>query len=383
MGDRRYERSYAAIAGAADRVQAIREASDEDIVQALAVAAKQDAFLANVLATEAMNRMHRATAVTKHLGEGVLAVNHEGVITFANPAVEEILGCPAADLMGRPLSESFELYDREGRFVPVDQRPVRRVLREGERVRWDEAFTRDRSGRMVPVSFVWVPILRDGEVTGAVVALVDATLRRAAEAERAALLAAEKAARQEAERSEREAQFMAHASLLLSESLDPRETLRTLARLAVPELADWCAIHLVEEDGILRALAVTHADPSKIDLAEELQRRYPPRRDSPRGVWHVMRTGRPDHYPEITDEFLEAAAQDEEHLRLLRSIGMRSGVVAPLRARGQTLGTITFVTTAESGRTYDERMVRLALDLASRAALALDNARLLSQTRGK
>ena len=379
MGDRRYDRSYAEIAGAADRAKAIRMASDETIVQALAVAAREDALLANVLATEAMNRMHRATAITRHLGEGVLAVNHEGVVTFANPAAGKILGVAEADLVGKPIGEAFELYDRDGRLVPAKERPVWRVLHEGARVRWDEASTRDRGGRLVPVSFVWVPIRRDEEVVGAVVAIVDATTRRQAEAERAALLDAERAAREEAERREREARFMARASLLLAESLDPRETLRVIAGLAVPELADWCAVHLLEEDGSLRALAVAHADPGKVALAEELQRRYPPRPDAPRGVWHVVRTGRLDHYPEVTDALLEAVAHDATHLRLLKGLGMRSVVIAPLRARGQTLGAITFVTTGESGRDHGERMAHLALDLASRAALAVDNARLLAR----
>lgn len=381
VGDKRYEKSYAAIANAADRARAIREASDEEIVQALAAATTQDLFLANVLATEAMNRMHRATAVTKHLGEGVLAVNHEAVITFVNPAAEVILGRSASELVGKPVWEGLDVYDAEGRLVPKEERPVWRALRHGERVRWEQAFTRHSSGRLVPVSFVWVPILREADVVGAVVALTDATLRRAAEAERAALLAAERAAREEAQRREKEAQFMAQAGLLLAESLEPRETLRLIARLAVPELADWCAVHVLEEDGTLRTLAVTHTDPARVALAEALQRRYPPRKDAPRGVWHVLRTGQPDHFPELSDAALEAVAQDAEHLRLLKSLGLRSAVVAPLRARGQTLGAITFVTGDESGRRYDERMVRLALDLATRAALALDNARLVAQSR--
>lgn len=381
MGDRRYERTFAAIAGAADRAKAIRDASDEAIVQALAVAATQDPFLANVLATEAMNRMHRATAITKHLGEGVLAVNHEGVVSFVNPAAEKILDIPATELVGKPIADCFDLYDRDRRKVPVEERPIWRVLREGARVRLDEAYTGNRRGRLVPVTLVWVPILRDDEVVGAVVALIDATTRRQAEAERAALLVAERAAREDAERREKEARFMANASLLLAESLDPRDTLRSIARLAVPELADWCAVHLLEEDGSLGTLAVAHADPGKVELAAELQRRYPPRPEASRGVWNVLRTGRLDHFPEVTPAFLQAVAHDETHLQLLTSLGMRSVVIAPLRARGQTLGAITFVATDESGRTYGDGMAHLALDLASRAALAVDNARLLAQAR--
>ena len=175
------------------------------------------------------------------------------------------------------------------------------------------------------------------------------------------------------------ASFLADASALLAGSLDPDETLRRLARLAVPRIADWCSIHMV--DGAApRPLIVAHVDPAKVAWAEELSREYPPDPAAPRGVHHVIRTGQAEVYPDIPEEVLVAAARDERHLELIRQLGMRSGMTVPLRARGTILGAITLVT-AESGRRYDDADVRLARELAERAALAVDNARLYADAQ--
>jgi GAF domain-containing protein len=115
-------------------------------------------------------------------------------------------------------------------------------------------------------------------------------------------------------------------------------------------------------------------------LAYELEERYPPEPDEPGGVRGVLREGRPAFYPEINDEMLAATARDEEHLKLLREIGFTSAMLVPMIARGRTMGVITLVS-AESGRRYEEDDLRLAEELARRAAFAVDNARLYEEAQ--
>jgi serine phosphatase RsbU (regulator of sigma subunit)/anti-sigma regulatory factor (Ser/Thr protein kinase) len=183
---------------------------------------------------------------------------------------------------------------------------------------------------------------------------------------------------QEAQNARDRLSFMAKASELLSSSLDLGQTLQQVAMLAVSSLADWCSIELLEEDGQLHNAATAHVDPERVRMAQELRERYPIDRDDPAGVPNVIRTGRSELYPEVSDEVLVQAARDEEHLRLMRGLGLRSVLIVPLTARGNTLGAITLVS-AESGRQYGVEDLRFAEELAHRAAVAVDNSRLYSR----
>ncbi len=184
----------------------------------------------------------------------------------------------------------------------------------------------------------------------------------------------------ERKRAEEALRLLAEASAELSSSLDYHATLASIARLAVPQLADWCAVDILKEDGSLGRLAVVHQDPQKVELARELAERYPTDPEAPTGIYNVLKTGRPEFYPDIPDEILEATARDEEHLRLLREIGFSSAIIVPITARAKTLGTITLVS-AESGRHFSEADLRLAEDLARRSASAVDNARLYEEAQ--
>jgi GAF domain-containing protein len=173
--------------------------------------------------------------------------------------------------------------------------------------------------------------------------------------------------------------LLADATTELSKSLDYEVTLANVARLAVPRFADWCAIDVVE-DNQLHRLAVEHIDPDKVRFALELEQRYPSDPEAPGGPWDVIRSRQPLLVPEITDEMLVAAARDEEHLRLARELQLRSAVTVPLLARGRAFGVMTWVS-AESGLRYTDADVTFAEDLAKRAATAIDNAQLYSQTK--
>ena len=175
--------------------------------------------------------------------------------------------------------------------------------------------------------------------------------------------------------------FVAEASELLASSLEYERTLANVAQLAVPRFADWCAIDMLDGDGSIRRLAVAHIDPDKVKLADELAEKYPPDPDAAYGVPSVIRTMKPELFADITDELLqEATADTPELLDVLRRLGLRSSMCVPLIARNRALGAITFVS-AETGRRYDESDLATALDLARRAATAVDNAELFRETQ--
>lgn len=183
----------------------------------------------------------------------------------------------------------------------------------------------------------------------------------------------------ERRRLEELTRFLAEASGLLSSSLDAEAILERLAELCVPRLADWCVVEVAEGEEV-RGLAVAHRDPEKVARAREVVTRQPLRRDDRYGSGRVLRTGEAEAHPEIGEEALVAVAQDEEHLAQLRALGLRSALIVPLKARDQTLGVLTLVV-AESGRRYGNSDLELVEELASRAALAVDNARLYAESR--
>ncbi|MDT7542061.1 MAG: hypothetical protein QOE33_1965 [Acidobacteriota bacterium] len=183
-----------------------------------------------------------------------------------------------------------------------------------------------------------------------------------------------------AQGAEQRSNFLAEAGRILSSSLDYQLTLARVARLAVPGLADWCAVDLLEDNGSLKRLAVTHVDPAKVAWAHEMQERYPPDPDAPTGVHNVLRTGKSELYPHITDEMLAHGAKDEEHLSILREMGLSAVMIVPLAAHGRVLGAITFVA-AGAARGFGAEDLALAEALSHRAAFAIDNARLYREAQ--
>jgi PAS domain S-box-containing protein len=175
--------------------------------------------------------------------------------------------------------------------------------------------------------------------------------------------------------------FLAEASGILASSLVVRETLQGLADIAVPRLADWCAIDMLDEDRGIELVAVSHVDPAKGDMARELRRRFPTDPNAPTGVPAVLRTGRPELLEEIPRELLQQAAERSPELgRLIRDLDLRSAMIVPLRVGERVLGAITFIF-AESGRTYTAEHLALAEDLAQRAVIAVENGRLYEAER--
>ena len=318
---------------------------------------------------------------------GCLLLARDGLLTVEAEATAAEDGVRSTVLQSTPVGSASPL-------VPASL--VGYVQRTRERVILDASGGTDRfsaDGYLAqrrPRSVLCLPIVRQGAVVGVLylendlvtgaftperlVALELLATQAAISLQNAALLATEQAAREAAEEAKRRAAFLAEAGALLSESLDPDDTLGRVARLCVQSMAEWCVIDLLSGREI-RRVGGAHADPAKEPLLRELQRRYPPRWDSPHLATAVLRTGEPLLLPDRSDEDLRGATDDDEHARLVRELGTRTTLVVPLVARGQTLGTIT-LSSAAPGRRYGRADLGLAQELAKRAAIAVDNARL-------
>ncbi|HVF43984.1 MAG TPA: PAS domain S-box protein [Pyrinomonadaceae bacterium] len=297
--------------------------------------------------------------ILQGVAESIIAQDAEGRIVYANHMAARTLGFSSADELlevpSKELMKRYEIFDEGGEPFPVERMPARVALRDGVSawavMRYRFRGTGDERWSSVKAT----PVFDEGgRVRFAISIFQDVTERR---------------------RAEEAQKFLAEAGGAIASSLDYEATLASVARMAVPVLADWCSVDVLEEDGTLKRLAVTHVDPKKIEWAYELQERYPPDMSAAQGVPQVLRTGKSELYPLITDEMLVAGAIDEEHLKIMREIGFTSAILAPLVAQGRTLGVITFIS-AESGRRYGREDLALAENLAHRAGIAVDNARL-------
>src|ERR671910_372450 len=278
-----------------------------------------------------------------------------GCVTTWNDGAERIVGYGEEEILGRHFSYFYPEEDVE-RGHPEDV--LRAALAEGRFV--EEGLRVRQDGSTFWASAV-ITALRDrkGNLKGFSVVVHDATERKHADDV---------------------LRFLAESGATLASSLDYRTTLANVARLAVPTLADWCAVDVMEEDGTVERLAVEHSDPEKVALAYELQERFPSDPETTRGVRKVLKTGEPDMMAKIPEELLDQAAVDVEHRTIMRELGLRSYMVVPMVARGRNHGSITLVS-AESGRSYEETDLSLAEELARRAALAVDNAKLYEEAQ--
>ncbi len=352
------------------------------------------ALLINILSyarsmaeTRAIEQGDRLRVTLESIGDAVMAVDTARRVTFMNAVAQELTGWSEAQSKGQRMNDVFHILNEDTR-LPVDN-PVDKVFTDGKVVGLaNHTLLISRDGKETPIDDSSAPILDDkGHIMGAILVFRDISERRAVEKERTRLLDSEHQARLQAEVARYDAEaaqsrlsFLADVSKILVASLDYQTTLQAVARLAVPDVADWCAVDLLGEDGTLQRLAVVHTDPAKVAWAHELHRRYPPDPSAPTGPYNTIRTGKSEFYPEITDEMLVAAARDPEQLKISRELGITSSIAVPLIAREQPLGILSFVT-AESGKKYTQDDVALAESIARRAASAIDNAKLYDEAQ--
>jgi signal transduction histidine kinase len=181
-------------------------------------------------------------------------------------------------------------------------------------------------------------------------------------------------------RSEQEAQFLARAAQTLGASLDYHETLKAVAQLAVPHIADWCAVDVLDESGVLQQLAVAHADPARVAFAREFMRKYPADPQAPIGLYQVLRSGESHILPELTAEMIARGARSPQHRADIEALRVTSYMIVALRTRDGIAGAMTFVS-AESRRHFSQADLRFAETVADRAAVAIENARAYEEAR--
>ncbi len=309
----------------------------------------------------------RLAAIVESSDDAILSKDLNGIIMSWNRGAERMFGYSAAEVIG----QSIAIIIPSDRLFEEDQVLAR--IRAGQPVEM-ETVRRRKDGTSIDISLKVSPVKDDeGQIVGASKIARDITARRRSEAERADLLDEVRRERNAAELARRQAAFLAEAGSVLSKSLDYEQTFAEVARLAVPEIADWCAVDIVDKDGGLKRLIVTHTDPAKVRHAEELARRYPADPNRPVGMMDVIRSGKPSMMENIPLEWLAAWAHDDEHLRHLVEFKLTSYLCVPLVSASGTLGAMTF-SYAESGRHYTVRDFTFAEDLAARASLAFENA---------
>jgi PAS domain S-box-containing protein len=293
------------------------------------------------------------TTTLRSIGDAVIATDPSGHVTFMNPVAERLTGWVEKDARGRLLDEVFAILSEQTRETV--ESPVTKVLREGTIVGLaNHTILRTKQGREVPIDDSAAPI-RDasGHLFGVVLVFRDASGEKRDFVRR---------------------EFLTRAGAALASSLDYRATLSTVAQLAVPQLADWCTVDIMEPGAsVAQQLALAHSDPDKVRWAHDLASKYPPDPSAATGAPNVIRTGKSELYAEIPAELLDATAVDDEHRRIIRELQLESAMVVPLLGRTRTLGAITFIY-AHSGRRYGPGDLEFAEDFASRAAMAIENA---------
>jgi PAS domain S-box-containing protein len=308
-------------------------------------------------------------AALQQMPDAILLTDLEGKIERWLGNAEQIFGYTAAEVIGKPVN-----FLHHPDIQPTMTAEMIRSIQETGAF-CGEVPCRRKDGSAVPIETTSKTVYdKVGNPLFLIGINKDITDRKQVEAERVQLIQ-EQAARLEAEAEQQRLSFLAEVSTALASSLDYEQTFQRVAQLAVPYFADWCSVDLLNDDGTISRVAVAHSEPEKVQLGWELAQRFPRHLDDGYGISEVMKTGQSQIAIEITDEQLVASVTNPEYLEILRGVGLKSCIVAPLQARERVLGSISFVF-AESDRHYNSADLALAEDLAGRAAIAIDNAHL-------
>jgi GAF domain-containing protein len=303
----------------------------------------------------------RLDGILGSLAEAVTVQDAHGRMAYANQAAADLLGLPDvhAVLTAPPgqLADRFEIRHPDGRRVAIEELPGYRVLRGEPAAPLLTQSIYKATGELHWFLTKATPLEDETGELLAVNVIEDVT--------------------EEHEAALRE-RFLAEAGQALASSLNYEETLQRVAQLAVPQMADWCAIELPDDRGRMEQVALAHVDPARVKQARAMRERWPPDPENLVGTHAVMRSGEPQLLADIPDELLDQAAVDAEHLEAIRGIGLRSAMIVPMITGGRTLGVISFVFSG-GGRRYGERDVAFAQELAARAATAIENARLYTE----
>jgi PAS domain S-box-containing protein len=337
--------------------------AEVEVLTELAASAQREIELRRSLARTRriageMERTHREreeflSATT----DGVYTIDRDGHILFVNRAAAELLGYAPEEMIGRDGHELFHYAHPDGTPFPREECPISLAAAQGRAVQVQGEVLWRRDGTSFPVAYSSSPVRRGGEVVGAVIRFTDVT---------------------EQKRAEDGLRLLAQSGRVLSSSLELDETLRAVAGLAVPELAEIVMVDLLA-DGAFRRVGAAHGDERVMEIFEQA-RTVPPRPGDDGPQSRVMESARTLLIEQVADDWYDTLGRGPEHAALLRGMALRSLVVVPLRSRGEVLGTISFVRTTLRPP-FDEADRALAEELGLRAALAVENARLYHAAR--
>ncbi len=324
----------------------------------------------------------RLAAILENMAEAFIELDLSWCIICVNNKAEQLLGINRDNLLGKLLWDVFP----EGTSTQFYQQSHQAIVGQTA-VEFEEFY---------PALNRWLAVRLCRTQTSLLTYFLDITEQKELETElqkeqdflnilldaeeKRVELVREQVARAAAEASQQQSAFLAEVSAVLASSLEYGQTLQSVANLAVPYFADWCSVDLLNDDHTINRVAVAHCDPQKVRLGWEIAQRYPRHLDDGYGISQVMKTGQSEIAIEITDKQLTATIQDTEYLQILRGLNLKSCIIAPLKARGRVLGGISFLF-SESNRRYSTIDLSLAEDLARRAAIAIDNARLYQEAQ--
>jgi PAS domain S-box-containing protein len=296
--------------------------------------------------------------------DAVVIIDAHGLIRDWNPAAERLLGYMREETAGRELAALII----PGPLRDAHRNALARYLETGESTILDRrvelsALHKDGSEIAVELAVTRVP---DTEPV-----LFAGFVRPTSERQRT---------ERENARLHHRMAFLAQAWIALDGSLDYRETLERLAALVVPELAELAVVDLADEEGLLRTAVAAAEDPAQARALEAMRRAHPLRATSAHPVAQVLRTRQALLLPEMTGGFLREIAEGREHLELMQQLRYHSAIVVPLIARRSAIGTLSLLR-MHGAPVYDRDDLVLAEELARRAALTVDNARLLGSSR--
>jgi len=297
----------------------------------------------------------RLAAIVEASDDAIISKDLNGVIQSWNQGAERMFGYTSAEAVGQSIRMIIP-KDREDEETAVLDR-----IRRGEKIEHFETLRRRKDGTALPISLTVSPIRNDaGTVIGASKIARDISDRKRAE--------------EKADQEHHRTAFVAQMAETLPKYLDYRKTLKAIAALAVPAIADWCALDVVQDDDEVERLAIVNADPARTRVAREIALRYEDP-TLPYSARHVIRTATPVLIPQITDEMITAASHgDQQRIDAIRSLGLISYLCVPIMVSGRAFGALALAT-AESGRRYADGDLRFAEDLAWRIGLAMENAR--------
>lgn len=296
----------------------------------------------------------KMAAIVESSDDAIIGKSIDGTITSWNKGAERLYGYKKEEIVGKPVSVLMPPSKKS------DFPAIRKLLKQGKRIEHYETKRITKDKRILDVSLTISPIKNEkGKLIGASKIARDITYRKY---------------------MENNLHFLSEASKVLSSSLNYTQTLKNVAKLAVPRVADWCVIDMLKPDGAVELLEIAHTNQKKAKWAKKLREVFTADMNASTGLPKVLKTGNTEFYPVVTNEMIKQSISDNKKLKSVQKLGIKSVMIVPLCIDNICIGAITFIA-AESGRNFNQMDLAMAQELADRAALAIKNAILYEEAR--